>query len=146
LSFKLDEIDLKIIETLRRNARTHLVDIARDLGISDSTVHFRLRRMLEQGVIRKYTIEVDEEKALGRYICAFCFVNVKPGSLEEVARSLVDHEKVIGIYEIHGSNDLIAKVRANDLGDMRELVLEIRGIPNVVASQLNTVLKIWKEM
>lgn len=145
MSFKLDETDLKILEALRRNARTPFIDVARDLGISDSTVHFRLKKMLDRGIIKRYTIDVDE-KALGRNICSFVFMNVKPGSMKEVAQQLTKYEKIMAIYEIHGSNDLIIKVWASNLDEMRELVLAIRGIPNIVASELNTILKVWKEM
>ncbi len=140
---KLDEIDYKILEILRRDARTPFTEVGKDLGISDATVHVRVKRMMDEGVIKRYTIEVDE-KALGRNVCGFVLINVKPGSLEEAANQLVDNEKVTGIYEIHGPNDLIVKVGAGDLDEMRDLILEIRKIPNMVTSESIPVFKIWK--
>ena len=141
---KLDEIDYKILEILRRDARTPFTDVGRDLGISDATVHVRVKRMMDEGIIKRYTIEVDE-KALGRNVCGFLLINVKPGSLEEVAKQLVENEKVNAIYEIHGPNDLIAKIGAGDLDEMRDLILKIREIPNVTTSELITIFKVWKE-
>ena len=141
---KLDEIDYKILEILRRDARTPFTDVGRDLGISDATVHVRVKRMMDEGIIKRYTIEVDE-KALGRNVCGFLLINVKPGSLEEVAKQLVENEKVNAIYEIHGPNDLIAKIWAGDLDEMRDLILKIREIPNVTTSELITIFKVWKE-
>ena len=141
---ELDEIDYKILDTLRRDARTPFTEIGRDLGISDATVHVRVNKMMNEGIIKRYTIVVDEE-ALGRKVRGFVLLNVNPGSLEDVANQLVENEGVSAIYEIHGPNDLIVKVGAGDLDEMRDLVLKVREIPNVATSELITVFKVWKE-
>lgn len=141
---ELDEIDYKILEILRRDARTPFTEVGRDLGISDATVHVRVNKMMDAGIIKRYTIVVDEE-ALGRKVRGFALINVNPGSLEEAANQLVENERVSAVYEIHGPNDLIVKVEAGDLDEMRDLVLKVREIPNVATSELITVFKVWKE-
>jgi len=141
---ELDEIDYKILDTLRRDARTPFTEVGRDLGISDATVHVRVNKMMDEGIIKRYTIVVDEE-ALGRKVRGFMLINVNPGSLEEAANQLVENERVSAVYEIHGPNDLIVKVEAGSLDEMRELVLKVREIPNVATSELITVFKVWKE-
>ena len=146
MSYKLDddEIDIGILEALRRDARTPFTDIAKDLGISDSTIHFRLKKMIEAGVIKRYTIDVDE-KALGRNIHSLVFINVNPGFTEDVADRLVKYEDVSDIYEVHGSHDLVLRVSASSLDELRMLILKIRGTPNIVTSESDTILKVWKE-
>jgi len=144
LVVELDEIDYKILETLKRDARTPFTEVGRDLGISDATVHVRVKKMMDEGIIKKYTIVVDEE-AMGRKIRGFMLINVDPGSLEKVANQLVENERVSEIYEIHGPNDLIVKVAAGDLNEMRNLMLKVREIPNMATSELITVFKVWKE-
>lgn len=141
---ELDEIDYKILDTLRRDARTPFTEVGRDLGISDATVHVRVKKMMDKGIIKRYTIVVDEE-ALGRKVRGFMLINVNPGSLEEAANQLVENERVSAVYEIHGPNDLIVKVEAGALDEMRELVLKVREIPNLATSELITVFKVWKE-
>jgi len=141
---ELDEIDYKILDTLRRDARTPFTEVGRDLGISDATVHVRVNKMMDAGIIKRYTIVVDEE-ALGRKVHGFVLINVNPGSLEEAANQLVKNERVSGIYEIHGPNDHIVKVAVSTLDEMRDLVLKVREIPNVTTSELITVFKVWKE-
>ena len=144
LGVELDEIDYKILETLRRDARTPFTEVSRDLGISDATVHVRVNKMVDEGIIKRYTIVVDEE-ALGRKVHGFALINVNPGFLEDVANQLVENERVSAVYEIHGPNDIIVKVEAGGLDEMRDLMLEVRGIPNVATSELITVYKVWKE-
>ena len=144
LGVELDEIDYKILETLRRDARTPFTEVGRDLGISDATVHVRVNKMVDEGIIKRYTIVVDEE-ALGRKVHGFALINVNPGFLEDVANQLVENERVSAVYEIHGPNDIIVKVEAGGLDEMRDLMLKLREIPNVATNELITVYKVWKE-
>lgn len=141
---ELDEVDYKILEILRKDARTPFTEVGRDLGVSDATVHVRVNKMMDEGIIEGYTILVDEE-ALGRKVRGFVLINVNPGFLEAVANQLIENEKLSAVYEIHGPNDLIVKAEAGDLDEMRDIMLQVREISNVATSELITVLKVWKE-
>ena len=143
MSGKLDEVDRGVIEHLRENARTTFADIGRALDISDATVYNRVKRLIEMGVIKRFTIEVDEE-AVGRMAPGFILVNVKPGALKEVSNQLTEIETVSQVYEVHGPEDLIVKVRAEDLGRLRSVILKVRGIPDVVETEFMPVFKTWK--
>ncbi len=73
------------------------------------------------------------------------FVNVQPGSLQEVANQLVEKGRVRRVYEIYGPNDIVVEIDAKDVDEMRELMLRIRAIPNVTTSELTPIFKIWKK-
>ncbi len=141
---KIDHVNYRILEFLKKDARIPFTEIAQDLEISDATVHVRVKKMIDEGVIKGYTIKVNPE-ALGKRIYGLVLINVIPGTLEEVAKRLVENEKIDAIYEIHGQNDLIIKIWAGNLDEMRELMLKIREIPKVRSTELTTVLKVWKE-
>jgi len=143
LSERLDEVDREIIEHLRENARTTFVDIGKALDISDATVYNRVKRLREMGVIKRFTIEVDEA-AIGKGTSGFMRVSVKPGTVKEVSRQLVETERVSEVYEIHGSEDLIVKVRAKNLGRLRSVILKVREIPDVVQTEFIPIFKTWK--
>ena len=140
----MDALDYNILEILKNDSRTPFTEVGKNLGVSDATVHVRVNRMVGEGVIKGFTLDIDEE-ALGMRVHSFVFVNVQPGCLEEVAEQLLDNEWAIGIYEIHGSNDLIMKIEAESLDEMRDQILKIREIPNVTTSEMTTVFKTWKE-
>lgn len=144
LNLSIDETDYKILEILRRDARIPFTEVGRELGISDATVHVRVKRMLKEGILKRYTIAVNEE-VLGRNVYGFVLLNVTPGNLEEVVKYLLENEHISAIYEIHGPNDLILKIWAENLDEMRDKMLEIREIPNVTTSELITIYKVWKE-
>ena len=74
----LDNINLKIIDFLSKDSSTPFVEIAKQIGISDATVHIRVRRLLAAGIINKFTISVDNNR-LGYDHLAFMGINVEPG-------------------------------------------------------------------
>jgi DNA-binding Lrp family transcriptional regulator len=143
LSERLDEVDQKIIEHLRENARTTFVDIGKALDISDATVYNRVKRLMEMGVIKRFTIEVDEA-AIGKGTSGFILVNVKPGTVKDVSKQLVEIERISEVYEIHGSEDIIVKARAKNLSRLRSVILNVREIPNVVQTEFIPIFKTWK--
>jgi len=140
---KLDEVDREIIERLRENAHTTFVDIGKALGVSDATVRNRVKRLMEMGVIKRFTIEVDEA-AMGPFAHGFILVNVKPGTVKDVSKQLVEIKRVSEVFEVHGSEDLIVKVGAKNLKRLRSVILKVRRIPDVVDTEFIPVFKIWK--
>jgi len=143
LNEKLDELDREIVEHLRENARTTFVDIGKSLGVSDATVYNRVKNLTEMGVIKRFTIEVDEA-AVGRGTSGFILVGVKPGAVKEVSTKLVEIKRVSEVHEIHGSEDLIVKVGAKNLRKLRPVILKVREIPDVVQTEFIPIFKTWK--
>ncbi|HEX7033555.1 MAG TPA: Lrp/AsnC family transcriptional regulator [Nitrososphaera sp.] len=141
----LDDINLRIIDMLTQDASRPFVDIAKELGISDATVHMRVRRLVAAGIIRRFTVATDN-KLLGYDHLAFIGINMKEGSADEVTAKLSQYDEILEIHEIHGRFDLLLKVRARNLEEMREIVVnKIRRLPQITDAELITVLKTVKE-
>ena len=142
---QLDDVNLKILDMLSRDSSTPFVEIAKQIGISDATVHIRVRRLTAAGIISKFTISANNN-LLGYDHLAFMGINVEPGSAEEVTVNLTNIDEVLEIHEMHGRFDLLLKIRAKDLNQMREIVVnKIRKLPNIIETELMTVLKSRKE-
>ena len=143
---KLDDIDLKIIDILGRDSSTPFVEIAKQIEISDATVHVRVRRLISHGVINKFTISVDND-LLGYNHLGFMGINVDPAfAAEETIDQLLNLEEVLEIHEMHNSFDLFLKIRAKHLGHMLDIVEnKIRKLPHILNTELITVLKTRKE-
>jgi Lrp/AsnC family transcriptional regulator, regulator for asnA, asnC and gidA len=141
----LDNINLQIIDFLGRDSSTPFVEIAKHIGISDATVHIRVKRLIAAGIINKFTISVDNNR-LGYDHLAFMGINIEPGFAEEITVDLSKVEEVLEIHEIHGRFDLLLKVRAKNLEQMRDIVVnKIRILPHIIETELMTVLKSRKE-
>ncbi|MBL7117863.1 MAG: Lrp/AsnC family transcriptional regulator [Candidatus Syntrophoarchaeum sp.] len=142
---ELDEIDEKIIEMLQEDSRKTFVEIAKELGVSDPTIHVRVKKLQEAGVIEKFTAVLAPEK-VEKGVAAFIEINVKPNMIEEIIRNLGRLDEVLEIHETFGEYDIIAKIRAKTNEDLRDLVVrKIRIIPNIVNTRVTTVLKTRKE-
>ena len=121
------------------------VEVAKQIGISDATVRIRVRRLIADGLIKKFTISVDNNM-LGYDHLAFMGINIEPGFADEVTEGLLKIDEVLEIHEMHGRFDLILKIRAKDLDQMREIVVnKIRKLPRILETELMTVLKTRKE-
>lgn len=141
----LDDINLRIIDMLTQDASRPFVEIAKELGISDATVHMRVRRLAASGIIRRFTIATDS-KLLGYDHLAFMGINTKEGAADEVTSQLSQYDEILEIHEMHGRFDLLLKVRARNLEEMRDIVVnKIRRLPQITDAELMTVLKTIKE-
>lgn len=141
----LDEINLRIIDMLSRDASRPFVEMAKELGISDATVHMRVRRLAAAGIILKFTIATDS-RLLGYDHLAFMGINIKGESADEVTARLSQFDEVLEIHEMHGRFDLLLKVRARGLAEMRAIVVnKIRRLPQITDAELMAVLKTIKE-
>jgi len=130
---------------LSKDSSMPFVEVAKQIGISDATVHIRVRRLIADGLIKKFTISVDNN-LLGYDHLAFMGINIEPGFGDEVTEGLLKIDEVLEIHEMHGRFDLILKIRAKDFDQMREIVVnKIRKLPRILETELMTVLKTRKE-
>jgi Lrp/AsnC family transcriptional regulator for asnA, asnC and gidA len=141
----LDEINLRILDILSQDASRPFVDIARELEISDATVHIRVKRLQAAGILRKFTIKTDNV-LLGYDHLAFIGINISKGSRDEVLVTLSQLDEILELHEMYGQFDLLAKIRARSLEGMRDIIVnKISTIPQITEAQSMMVLKTIKE-
>jgi Lrp/AsnC family transcriptional regulator for asnA, asnC and gidA len=141
----LDEVNLRILDILSRDASRPFVDIAKELEISDATVHIRVRRLLAAGILRKFTIAADNA-LLGYHHLAFLGININEGSADEVIATLSQFDEILELHEMYSQFDLLLKIRTKSLEEMRDIVAnKIGRIPQITEAELMTVLKTIKE-
>jgi Lrp/AsnC family transcriptional regulator, regulator for asnA, asnC and gidA len=141
----LDEVNLRILDILGRDASRPFVEIAKELEVSDATVHIRVRRLLAAGILRKFTIATDNV-LLGYDHLGFIGININEGSADEVIATLSQFDEILELHEIYGQFDLLLKIRAKSLEEMREIIAnKIGKVPQITEAELMTVLKTIKE-
>ncbi|ASJ10624.1 transcriptional regulator [Thermococcus sp. P6] len=134
----LDNIDLKLLKELKENARENIASLSRKVGIPRTTVHYRIKKLVEDGVIEKFTVKPNYKK-LDLGTTAFILARYEPESglsQREVAKRIAALD---GVYEVHiiaGEWDLLIKVRAPNSEEVGKIVVdrlrEIRGIGQTV--------------
>jgi len=99
------DLDLRIIEELRRDGRASLNWLGGTLGVSTTTVSNHLKRLLGKGIIKRFKPELDYER-LGYGLTAIVAMKARGGDLEGLAAELREHGCFIHIYEVTGPFDL----------------------------------------
>ncbi|MCG1003481.1 MULTISPECIES: Lrp/AsnC family transcriptional regulator [Halobacterium] len=137
---ELDETDREILRALQADARKPFSEIAREIEMSSATVHDRVNRMEEAGVIRGYHADIDPKEA-GFGTSAVVGLRVEQGREQEALDRLAD---IDGVQEIHlttGEWDIVLRVVAEDTGTLRELMFEeIADVDGFARSQTMVVL------
>jgi len=144
VSMELDEIDRKILRILQENATTPYSEISKEVGISKATVHKRVRRMREEGIIRWTRVIVDPA-AVGKKLKAFVGISTAPGSCPRVIDELKKKPEVLEIHEMAGEHDILLKVVVENTDQLNVLLHEIDRIDGVTGSRTCVVLKTEKE-
>lgn len=120
---ELDDTDRAILKALQEDARTPFSEIARRIDMSSATVHDRVNRMEDAGVIEGYHAKVDP-KSLDYGISAVVGLQVEQGQEEETLERLEEIEGVQRVHLTTGSWDVLMKVYAEDADNLRELMFE----------------------
>jgi DNA-binding Lrp family transcriptional regulator len=102
---KVDEIDKKILFLLSENARISYVDIGKEVNLSRVAVKSRIDNLEENGIIEKYTIDMNLRK-VGREVAVFFDIEAEPGKLYEIGKTLSEKDNVTDIYQMTGTGNL----------------------------------------
>ena len=127
----MDSIDLGIIDLLRANARAGYGDIGDSVGLSASAVKRRVDRMVADGVIRGFTIQVDpavDGLDTEAYVELFCRGTVAPTELKRILSAVPE---VVGAGTVSGSADAIVHMRSRDIASLEVALEKLRLAPNV---------------
>lgn len=132
----LDEIDLQILKTLQRNAKLTTKELAEAVHLTPTPVFERQKRLEKYGYIKKYVAVLDPEK-LGQGLQVYCKVKLKQINHEiadAFVRKIQRIPEVTECYNTSGSYDYLLKVRAHNMKQYQEFVLNKLGEIESLAS------------
>lgn len=119
---EIDEIDKKILSILMRDANRPFTKIAEDIHVSGGTVHVRMKKLTQMGIVTGAGLTVNYSK-LGYDITAFLGIFLDKSSLyEEVAQELAMIPEVVGANYTTGNYSIFAKIVCKDTNHLREVL------------------------
>jgi len=122
----VESTDRRIVDLLRKDGRLSYTDLGKQLGLSTSAAHQRVRRLEERGVITGYTARIDAAK-VGLPITAFISVTpVDPAAPDDVPERLHELPEIEACYSVAGDENYILKVRVSSPGHLEDLIARIR--------------------
>lgn len=123
-NFQLDKLDRQILSMLMVDSTVPYTDIAKELVVSAGTVHVRMKKLIEMGVVMGSHLEINPAK-VGYDICAFLGVFLEKGS--EYNDAVARLKKVPEVVELHyttGAWSMFAKIICRDTQHLREVLNE----------------------
>ena len=135
LSENLNSIDEKIIRILKNDSRKSFVEIANDIGMSESAVRRRVKNLQDIGIIKKFTIDLGPSNKTS----AITLISVSStADTSNVSKRLLGLKGVEVVYEITGQFDIATIIIAPTILEINSYIDEIRKIDGV--SDTNTVI------
>lgn len=133
--FKLDKTDHKILDMLIENSRVPFTDIAKILEMSAGTVHVRVRKMEDAGLITGSSLTIDYQK-LGYSFIAFVgiFLN-KTSETQFVLERIIEIPYVTVVNVTTGKFNLFCKIRAKDTDQAKDIIYQIDDIEGVTRTE-----------
>lgn len=129
--FKLDKLDHQILDILIEDTRTPFTDIAKTLDISAGTVHVRVRKMEEAGIITGSALNLDYDK-LGYTFVAFVGIYLKKTSQTKfVVERINEIPNVVEAHVPTGKYNLFCKIRAKDTEHAKRIIYQLDDLEGV---------------
>lgn len=134
-----DKIDRQIIELLRENSQISKENIAKKVEISRQTVQKRIKNLIDQKILLKHTIVIDDRK-LGKGVTAFVMISLDRSRrmFTLTQKELILRLKELEILEMHhitGQFDVLLKIVTRNLDSLEDHIFKITEISGVARTQ-----------
>ncbi|MFM8450521.1 MAG: Lrp/AsnC ligand binding domain-containing protein [Haliscomenobacter sp.] len=151
---EIDALDRQILSALMHNAKMPYTEIAKRLYVSGGTIHVRMKKLEDAGIVKGYNLDIDYGK-IGFDITAFLGIYLDKSSLyDEVAQALSRIPEVVEAYYTTGLYSIFIRIICRDTRHLRDVLHDkIQRIPGIQRTEtfislqesLNRPLEILQE-
>ena len=139
----LDEIDKQILRILQKDARTSYREIQEQLGISIGTIHNRISKLKENGIIEGYTLRLNNVK-LGYKLTFLIRINIDGKHTEELLEDLKKIPEVCSIFHTTGEQSAALICRFQESDQVHDFIKTLNSREYIIRTVSNMVLKEYK--
>jgi len=133
----LDDTDRKLLRLLKANARESFVDLARVLGTSEGTVRARVKRLQEDGIVRRFTVQTG-----GSNVKALIEVRIETNvNTGKISGEIATWEGVERVWEVAGEHDIVVIVDVESTAALNDIIERIRQFPETQSTRSRLILK-----
>lgn len=121
-NYEIDNTDLKILEILRDDAKKPYTEVARRVNVSQGTVHVRMSKLEEAGIVEKTTLKLNYAR-LGYDITAFIGIFLEKSALyDQVVAKLKEIQEITSIHYTTGNYSMFVKIHCRDTNHLKEVL------------------------
>lgn len=135
-NYQIDNLDKQILNALMVNARTAYAELAKNFTVSPGTIHVRVEKMKQAGIIEGTRVEISA-KALGYDVCCFIGINLKSaGYYHEVVDLLKEIDEVVEAYYTTGQYSIFVKLMTHSIDELQHVLIDkIQSIEQVQSTE-----------
>lgn len=121
-NFEIDNTDLRILEILMQDAKRPYTEVAKRVNVSQGTVHVRMNKMEDAGILDKTTLKINYSK-LGYDITAFIGIYLEKSALYEmVLAKLKGIPEITNIHYTTGNYSMFVRIHCRDTNHLKEVL------------------------
>jgi Lrp/AsnC family transcriptional regulator, regulator for asnA, asnC and gidA len=120
---RFDDLDMKILSELTKDASISIPQLSKKLNINSSVLYSRIKRLTKRELIRKFTVVINESQ-LGINIKATVGINRDPKLKETIHNELIKIPEIRSLIEVTGRFDIILSVFTRTLEELHKVVIE----------------------
>ncbi len=120
---RIDDLDLKILSELSKDASISVPRLSKKININSSVVYSRIKRLVKRGLIKKFTIVINDE-ALGFNVKALTGITMDSKLRDNVLAELFKIPEVREVAEVTGRFDVLVTMTARSLDEMHQIISE----------------------
>lgn len=133
--YRIDNVDKKILHYLIENTRIPFTEIAKKMNVSAGTIHVRVKKMEDAGIIKGSTLIVDYSRMGYDFIAYVGIMLTKSNKIQGVLEQLRKIPNVTVASVISGKYNIFCKIRAKDTHDAKEVIYKIDEIEDVLRTE-----------
>ncbi|MCP3930728.1 MAG: winged helix-turn-helix transcriptional regulator [Bacteroidetes bacterium] len=119
---EIDKLDRQILAILMKNAKIPYTEIAKELFVSGGTIHVRMKKLEEMGIVTGANLTIDHAK-IGYDIVAFLGIYLDKSSLyDDVAKELEKIPEIVGAHYTTGLYNIFARIVCKDTRHLRDIL------------------------
>src|SRR5436190_17194029 len=123
-NYGIDKTDLKYLEILKKDAKSPITEVAKNVFVSQGTIHVRMNKLQEAGIVEKTTLKINYAK-LGYDITAFIGIFLEKSALyEQVLAKLKLIPEITNIHYTTGNYSMFVKIHCHDTNHLKEVLHE----------------------
>lgn len=135
MNYQLDEIDKKILDFLVKNTRMPFTEIAKQMDVSAGTIHVRVKKMEDAGIILGSSLSINYGKLDFNFTAFIGILLTKSNKTHIVLDKLQQIPNVIEASVTSGKYNIFCKVRAKNTEDAKRIIYEIDDIEDVMRTE-----------
>jgi len=135
MNYEIDEIDKTILMYLIENTRMPFTEIAKKMNVSAGTIHVRVKKLEDAGVIKGTTLITDYDKMGYQFVAYLGLLLTKTNKIQSVIDELYKIPNVTVAHIVAGKYNIFCKIRARDTNHAKELIFKIDQIEDVLRTE-----------